>query len=172
VTRAERGAQTARGAAEPGVCIELGDWPRLQSRCIPLRFAVFVEEQGVPADIELDAFDPVSLHAIAIADDGQVLATGRLLPDGHIGRLAVARSARGRGIGSTILLRLMAEASRHGHRETVLNAQMHAVAFYAAHGYRVSSTPFDDGGIAHVEMRAPATPVQDEGSLARGSPRD
>jgi predicted GNAT family N-acyltransferase len=73
------------------VTVELGPWETLRAQAAPIRTAVFVEEQRVPAEIEIDEFDPVSLHAIARDREGRALGTGRLLPDGHIGRLAVLR---------------------------------------------------------------------------------
>ncbi len=79
--------------------IELLSWEEARAHASPIRFAVFVEEQGVPREIELDEHDPVSIHVVAF-DDQQPVATGRLLPDGHIGRMAVLKDWRGRGIGA------------------------------------------------------------------------
>lgn len=121
----------------------------------PLRFAVFVEEQKVPAEIELDEFDAQSVHAIAFDEHEQAIGTGRLLPDGHIGRMAVAQSARGQGVGSALLMALMGEARRRGHTHAVLSAQTHAVAFYRKHGYTEEGDQYDDAGIPHVDMRCP-----------------
>ena len=135
--------------------IELGDWERMRGWAEPLRFAVFVEEQKVPAEIELDSFDPVSLHAVAFAADDEAIGTGRLLPDGHIGRMAVAQLARGTGVGSALLRALMDEARRRGHAHAVLSAQTHATDFYRRHGYSVHGDEYDDAGIPHVEMRCP-----------------
>lgn len=135
------------------VRIELGDWTRLQPLAAPLRFEVFVEEQKVPAEMELDEWDLLSVHAIALDDAGAVVGTGRLLPDGHIGRMAVARSARGSGIGSALLVALMDEARRRGHEYAVLSAQTHAIDFYARHGYAVEGEDYLDAGIPHVDMR-------------------
>lgn len=133
--------------------VELGDWEQLRTLAAPLRFAVFVDEQKVPAEIEIDEWDARSVHAVALDDEGRVLGTGRLLPDGHIGRMAVARSARGSGVGSALLAALMDEARRRGHREAVLSAQTHAVAFYRRHGYSVDGAEYMDAGIPHVDMR-------------------
>ena len=110
--------------------IELGDWLRMRRWAEPLRFAVFVEEQSVPADIELDAHDPLSLHAVAFDANEAAVGTGRLLPDGHIGRMAVAKPARGTGVGSALLKTLMDEARRRGHTHVVLSSQTHATEFY------------------------------------------
>jgi predicted GNAT family N-acyltransferase len=120
-----------------------------------LRFAVFVEEQKVPADIELDSFDELSVHAVAFDTEGEAIATGRLLPDGHIGRMAVAKPVRGRGVGSALLKALMDEARRRGHTHAVLSAQTHAVDFYRRHGYSSYGDQYHDAGIAHIDMRCP-----------------
>lgn len=133
--------------------IELGDWESMRQWAEPLRFAVFVEEQRVPAEIELDSFDLLSVHAVAFDASGSPIGTGRLLPDGHIGRMAVAKAARGGGVGSALLKCLMDEARRRGHKHAVLSAQTHAAEFYRKHGYRAYGDEYDDAGIPHIDMR-------------------
>jgi predicted GNAT family N-acyltransferase len=135
------------------VRIELGDWSSMRARAEPVRYAVFVEEQKVPAEIELDDLDPLSLHALAFDDEGRVLGTGRLLPDGHIGRMAVLRQARGSGVGSALLQALMQAARARGDREVLLSAQTHAMPFYERFGYVAEGGEYDDAGIAHRMMR-------------------
>ena len=133
--------------------IELGDWQSMRRWAERLRFSVFVEEQQVPAEIELDSFDPLSVHAVAFDADGEAVGTGRLLPDGHIGRMAVAKPARGSGVGSALLRVLMDEARRRGHTHAVLSAQTHATEFYRKHGYLAYGAEYDDAGIPHIDMR-------------------
>ncbi len=133
--------------------IELGDWVAMEQRAAPVRFAVFVEEQKVPAEMELDEFDPVCVHALAVDADGKVLGTGRLLPDGHIGRMAVLREARGAGVGSALLRALMQAARRRGDRAVVLSAQTHAIPFYRRFGFVAEGDDYDDAGIPHRQMR-------------------
>ena len=99
--------------AEPAIEVRLGAWIDLRDEAAPIRYAVFVDEQKVPAEIELDDWDALSLHALALDAQGRVLGTGRLLPDGHIGRMAVLQSARGQGVG-TALLRALLQAARAG----------------------------------------------------------
>lgn len=135
------------------VRIELGDWAALRSRAEPVRFAVFVEEQRVPAEMELDEFDALSLHALAVDAQGRVLGTGRLLPDGHIGRMAVRREARGAGVGGALLQALIDAARRRGDQVVMLNAQTHALPFYRRFGFVAEGEEFDDAGIAHRAMR-------------------
>ena len=132
--------------------LALLDWAQAEARVMPLRIEVFVREQGVPLEMELDEFDPVSVHAVCEVD-GEVVGTGRLLPDGHIGRLAVARAWRGKGLGARMLQALVAEAVRRGLTEVVLHAQVQAEAFYARHGFVADGPVFDEAGIAHRVMR-------------------
>jgi predicted GNAT family N-acyltransferase len=132
--------------------IELLPWEKARAHASPIRFAVFVEEQGVPRDIELDEHDAVSVHAVAF-EGGKAVATGRLLPDGHIGRMAVLKEWRGRGIGASLLAKLMELASRRGHGEVVLSAQVHAVPFYRAHGFIPEGGEYQEAGIRHQAMR-------------------
>lgn len=134
------------------LAIVTGDWDSLREHAQALRVDVFVIEQGVPAELEWDEADEVSTHAVAYDDAGAAVATGRLLPDGHIGRMAVLKSARGRGIGSRVLHALIDEARRHGHRAVVLHAQTHALAFYARHGFIERGDEFMEAGIPHLEM--------------------
>jgi len=135
--------------------VKLGSWDELGAQARILRFEVFVEEQRVPAELEIDAMDPMSLHALALPGSGPAVGTGRLLPDGHIGRMAVVRSARGQGVGAALLVELMQAARRQGHREVELFAQTQAQGFYLRFGFVVTGPPFDDAGIEHVAMRAP-----------------
>jgi predicted GNAT family N-acyltransferase len=133
--------------------VELGDWAALRDRAGPIRFAVFVEEQKVPAAIELDEFDPVSLHALAFDAAGEAVGTGRLLPDGHIGRMAVLTRVRGSGVGAALLRALMQAARARGDREVVLSAQTHAIPFYERFGFVAEGEVFEDAGIPHRQMR-------------------
>jgi len=132
--------------------IELLPWERARAYAAPIRFAVFVEEQRVPAEIELDEMDAKSLHAVAFGNRFPV-GTGRLLPDGHIGRMAVLKDWRGRGVGSLILKELVDAARNRGDREIVLSAQVQATAFYRAHGFVEEGAEYMDAGIPHVDMR-------------------
>ena len=127
-------------------------WELARSLASPVRFTVFCEEQGVPREIELDEHDSRSLHALAFHGT-QVVGTARLLPDGHIGRIAVLKDWRGRGIGGLMLTRLVERAKERGDREVVLSAQIHAVPFYRAHGFVTEGDEYMEAGIRHQEMR-------------------
>lgn len=133
--------------------IVLTDWPSAREQAQPLRIAVFVQEQGVPEDMEWDEMDAVSVHAVAMDENDRPIGTGRLLPDGHIGRMAVALDRRGKGVGSAILMALMDAAATRGDRSVLLHAQRHAESFYQRHGFSAVGEPFDEAGIAHICMR-------------------
>jgi predicted GNAT family N-acyltransferase len=132
--------------------IEILRWEKAREHAAPIRFAVFVEEQGVPPAIELDDMDAGSIHVIYFEDQAPV-GTARLLPDGHIGRMAVLKPWRGRGIGGRMLGALLEQARRRGEREVALSAQVHALAFYRAHGFVEEGPEYLEAGIAHQQMR-------------------
>jgi predicted GNAT family N-acyltransferase len=134
------------------VSIRILAWPQARLEAMSVREAVFVVEQGVPPEIELDEWDPQCDHALAIEPRGRAVGTGRLLPDGHIGRMAVLREWRGRGVGGAILAALIERAALRGMRRLVLNAQTHAVPFYARHGFVAFGDHFVEADIPHVAM--------------------
>jgi len=133
--------------------LSLGDWASQQAGAKPVRHAVFVVEQKVPLDMEWDDMDNVSLHAVVYGNEEQPIATGRLLPDGHIGRMAVVKAMRGDGIGGLVLQALMEEARKRGDREVILSAQTHAEPFYQRYGFSRQGEEFMEAGIPHIEMR-------------------
>lgn len=132
--------------------IVLGDWALQREAARPVRYEVFVLEQKVPLKLEWDELDPVCVHAVTW-DGERAVATGRLLPDGHVGRMAVLAAMRGRGIGSALLEALMAAAKARGDKAVVLNAQTHAAPFYRRHGFVPEGEEFMEAGIPHPRMR-------------------
>ena len=133
--------------------IELGDWYQLQASAAPIRLEVFVHEQRVPIEEEIDALDAACVHAVAFDGQGAAVATGRLLPDGHIGRMAVLKWARGQGLGSAVLEALVNRARHQGFSEVVLSAQTHAKGFYLQHGFIEEGSEYLDANILHILMR-------------------
>ncbi|MGC3998881.1 MAG: GNAT family N-acetyltransferase [Anaeromyxobacter sp.] len=121
-----------------------------------LRLEVFVGEQQVPAELEQDELDAVAFHAIAL-EDGRCVGTGRLVEQaggvGRVGRMAVAATHRGAGVGGRVLALLEQQARASGLGGIELHAQVHAEAFYARHGYRPHGERFEEAGIEHVIMR-------------------
>ena len=132
--------------------IEVMPWDKAREQASRIRFAVFVDEQRVPQEIELDEHDDTSLHALVFSGK-EAVATGRLLPDGHIGRMAVLKDWRKKGAGGLMLTTLMKMAKLLGHKEIVLSAQTHAVAFYRKHGFTEEGAEYMDAGIPHRDMR-------------------
>jgi predicted GNAT family N-acyltransferase len=136
-----------------GVRVELMPWEKAESLAAPLRFAIFVGEQNVPAGIELDDLDEKCMHAIAFDEAGKPIGTGRLLPEGKIGRMAVVKEWRRRGVGAELLEALVAEAQRRGHTEVKLSAQLQAAEFYRSHGFVAEGKVYEEAGILHQMMR-------------------
>ena len=132
--------------------LRTGDWATLGAAAGALRTAVFVREQGIPAEFEWDEWDARSVHCVAYRGDEPV-GTGRLLPDGRIGRMAVRADLRGQGIGRRVLEALVAVASARGDTRIELSAQRQVEPFYRAQGFVPVGEPYDEVGIAHVKMR-------------------
>jgi predicted GNAT family N-acyltransferase len=131
--------------------IELCAWPEARVAALDIRIEVFVREQGVPMALEHDEWDERSDHALAF--DGTIaVATGRLLPDGHIGRMAVRRAWRGQGVGGAVLERMVARAIERELPCVVLHAQLHAADFYRRYGFVETGVPFMEAGIPHIAM--------------------
>ncbi len=143
-------------AREPMVTVNLGSWDQLAATASPLRHAVFVQEQGIPAEIEADALDALALHAVATNRFGMAVGTGRAVfaEDGsaRIGRMAVLASVRGAGVGAALLAALVGGCQARGAREVMLHAQADAVAFYRQHGFQPRGPSFQEAGIEHQEM--------------------
>jgi len=133
------------------------DWQLQQQQVLGVRNAVFVDEQGVPAEMEHDRNDVLAIHLLATVDDGTPVATARLLPDGHIGRMAVLKNWRGQGIGTAMLRALIGIARQKGQDSVFLNAQCQAEGFYARMGFQGEGDVFDDAGIEHRRMILPLT---------------
>ena len=133
--------------------VELMSWEQAQPTAGPLRFAIFVGEQNVPSGIELDDMDAQCVHAVAFDVDNKPVGTGRLLPDGYIGRMAVVKEWRRRGIGAEILDALVGEARRRGHTEVMVSAQLQAAEFYRELGFVAEGKVYPEAGILHQKMR-------------------
>jgi len=136
--------------------ITLGDWESQRKDAQTVRYEVFVLEQKVPLEMEWDEMDAHCLHAVAYNDD-QLVGTGRLLPDGHIGRMAVKQLARGQGVGTRLLEALVEAARKRGDRQVMLNAQTQAEPFYQRYGFQRDGEEFMEAGIPHIHMRRTLT---------------
>lgn len=132
--------------------IREGSWRALGTEASKIRRAVFIEEQRVPLEEEWDGRDPECRHFLALLD-GRAVGTARLLPDAHIGRVAVLAEARGAGVGAALMRASIETASRLGHPAVELAAQTHALDFYARLGFEAFGHEFLDAGILHRNMR-------------------
>ena len=141
-------------ANSPDFRVRLVDWRESSEVLARIRTTVFVVEQNVPASLEMDGRDGDCAHALAESAAGEPIGTGRLMPDGRIGRMAVLAPWRGRGVGAALLEALMAEARRRGFREVYLHAQSGAKDFYLRHGYAIEGEEYLEAGIPHIGMRA------------------
>ena len=144
------------------VHIRTGPWSQLQPDASAVRVRVFVDEQKIPLEMEWDEADNVALHAVAYNRLGQPLATGRLLQGNpaepgvaRIGRMAVERVVRGTRLGRDILETLADAARERGDHEVRLHAQCSAQGFYGRLGFSAVGAPFEEAGIAHIEMARP-----------------
>ena len=117
-----------------------------------VRRAVFIEEQQVPESLEWDGLDESCRHVLVYDAGHQPVATGRMKPDGHIGRMAVLPAYRGQGIGSAVLAALLEVARQQGVEAVFLHAQVSAITFYERHEFVVNSEQFMDAGIPHKTM--------------------
>lgn len=133
--------------------IRVGDWLALGRDARRVRHDVFVMEQRVPVDIERDEYDALSLHAVAYDPGGLPVGTGRLLPDAHIGRMAVLRAKRGQGVGARLLQALIQAAHEQSYPAVILSAQTHAQGFYENQGFISEGEIYLDAGIEHILMR-------------------
>ncbi|MGD1860922.1 MAG: GNAT family N-acetyltransferase [Leptolyngbyaceae cyanobacterium] len=128
------------------------DYTRYKMPIHSIRTNVFVHEQQIPFDFEIDDLDWVSQHILAFYGD-QPVGTGRLTPAGKISRVAVSRPLRRRGVGLCIMKQLLKLAEQNGHDEVFLSAQCHAAEFYKKLGFRPEGDMFLEVGIVHMTMR-------------------
>ncbi|MFC5474191.1 GNAT family N-acetyltransferase [Paraherbaspirillum soli] len=133
--------------------LTVDNWAAQQADARAVRYDVFVIEQKIPVELEWDEMDAFCLHAVAYDEAGLAIGTGRLLPDGHIGRMAVRLAGRGQGVGAAILQALMAQARQRGDHAVMLNAQTQVEAFYGRYGFTRVGDEFVEAGIPHICMR-------------------
>lgn len=136
----------------PAVEIRAADWSRDEAALAWVRRRVFIDEQQVPEELEWDGDDFDAQHWLALIDDSPI-GTVRLRAGGHIGRMAVLKEYRQWGIGTQLLSAAVTAARAQGLHEVHLHAQLHAIDFYARHGFVAEGEQFMDAGIPHREMR-------------------
>jgi len=132
--------------------IEVVTWHNEESNLRNVRTAVFITEQQVPESMEWDSIDSVCVHILAKDLDGQAIGTARLLPDGHIGRMAVLKPWRRKGVGGAMLQTILEEMNIRNMKRAVLHAQLSAVDFYEKIGFCKQGNEFMEAGIPHIKM--------------------
>jgi predicted GNAT family N-acyltransferase len=137
---------------EPEFTVTVQDWSTAARHSRRVREQVFVQEQGVPLELEWDGLDGQCIHAVARLSGGEAIGTARITARGRIGRMAVLQSWRGRGVGSALLQALLSESRKRNIPTPHLHAQSHALGFYERHGFRVIGGEFMDAGIPHRKM--------------------
>ena len=130
-------------------------WQEAEIDAFLVRQEVFIREQAVPIELELDEWDPLATHALAYLDEC-CIGTGRLVDKGRgqaqIGRMAVLARFRNQGVGKQILEKLIALAKSQGARSIVLHSQITAIPFYEKQGFLVQGSTYDEAGIPHRNM--------------------
>lgn len=154
---------------KPKVTTQKGSWAALAQQALPIRYTVFVHEQAVPLEIEVDQWDEEALHVVLLDATGVGLATGRLVIEaqacgvaadqtgqikqiGRIGRVAVLAPCRGLGLGAQVMTTLIEAADQQGLQTLTLHARQSASAFYERFGFRAVGEAFEEAGSPHIEM--------------------
>ncbi len=135
--------------------VSLVTWHDAEPLLKSVREAVFINEQSVPAELEWDGADENCRHALALSHQGDAIGCGRMLANGHIGRIAVLPPWRKQKVGTAIMEALLAYARTHEYAQVDVDAQTQAVAFYHTFGYRENGEAFMDAGLPHIKMVLP-----------------
>jgi predicted GNAT family N-acyltransferase len=146
-----------------GYTIRAAHWPQERALLAQVRVPVFIDEQGVPAELEWDDDDLIAYHLLALDEQNNPIGSARLLGSGQIGRMAVLPQWRNRGIGTALLMALMQEADHRALKRLFLHAQIHAVPFYQRLGFVPVGEVYQEAGIPHrnmvFEMSADVSPA-------------
>jgi predicted GNAT family N-acyltransferase len=134
--------------------VEILSWAQAEPAAAPIRFAIFMSEKDA-AGVELDELDKDCAHAIAYDDAGKAIGTARMHPDGQIGRMAVMKEWRRRGVGAALLDGLVNEARARGLAEVRLLAQVQALDFYRERGFVADGKIQAGGGGLQQPMKKP-----------------
>ncbi len=138
----------------PEYRISSADWRKDRDSLLSVRHTVFVHEQKVPIEIEVDDGDPVSFHVLALDSSNQPIGTARLSPEGRIGRVAVLKEWRKHGVG-TALMRFLVDQARESRfsNDLLLHAQTWTIGFYESLGFVAEGEEFTEADISHRTMR-------------------
>ena len=132
--------------------VRIANWQTDKQALSDIRRKVFIEEQNVPEELEWDEFDETAHHILAVDNNNIPIGTGRIKPDGQIGRMAVLKDWRNKGVGNMILKALLNQAIESNYKKLYLHAQITAIPFYEQSGFIINSDEFMDAGIPHRTM--------------------
>ena len=132
--------------------VSLVSWHDGEPLLKSIREAVFIREQGVPADLEWDGLDEGCRHALALSHSGDAIGCGRMLADGHIGRISVLPEWRKQKAGTAIIEALLDYARAHDYKQVTVDAETHAVPFYHNFDFVEHGEVFMDAGLPHIKM--------------------
>ncbi len=130
----------------------LATWEQDSAAIRAVRNAVFSVEQGISETLDFDGRDHDCVHVLARVGEGEIIGTARMLPDGHVGRIAVHKEWRGQGVGTRLVEHLTEVARDRGFAEIHLHSQVQAVAFYSRLEFEACGDMFMEAGIEHVLM--------------------
>lgn len=132
--------------------IEQVNWSSHSDMLLQVRNRVFIEEQKVPAEIEVDEHDQQSTHFVALDQSRNPIGTARLLPNGRVGRVAVLIEWRRKGVGRALMKETLTVSSQRGIPRVSLHAQVSSIPFYSELGFETKGPEFDEAGIPHRQM--------------------
>ena len=132
--------------------VSLVSWHDGKLLLCSVREEVFIREQGVPAALEWDGLDETCRHALALSHQGDAIGCGRMLANGHIGRIAVLPQWRNKKVGTAIMEALLDYARAHDYQQVDVDAQTYAVPFYRSFEFVESGEVFMDAGLPHIKM--------------------
>ena len=132
--------------------VSLVSWHDGEPLLRAIREAVFIREQGVPAELEWDGLDETCRHALALSSKGNAIGCGRMLANGHIGRMAVLPEWREQKVGTAIMEAFLDYARTHDYKQADVDAQTYAVPFYRTFGFVEQGEEFMDAGLPHIKM--------------------
>ncbi len=138
--------------------VSLVNWHDGEPLLRAVREAVFVREQSVPQELEWDGMDDGSRHALALSLNGEAIGCGRIMPNGHIGRIAVLPQWRNMRVGTAIMEALLDEAHARGFKQVDVHAQTQAIPFYHIFGFVEYGKEFMDAGMPHRKMKLKLAP--------------
>jgi predicted GNAT family N-acyltransferase len=138
--------------------VSLVSWHDGEPLLRAIREAVFIREQNVPAELEWDDMDGGSRHALVLSTNGDAIGCGRILPNGHIGRMAVLPQWRRQKVGTAIMEALLNEARSRDYKQVDIDAQTFAIPFYHKFGFVEHGKEFMDAGMPHKKMKLKLSP--------------